>query len=253
MTVLQMTRANEAKVKAKCCWVKGLFVALALVGLAVIGGRFRALAQSGEGDWTTPVNLSHSGAASNPAIVAGPDGTLRVFWWDRFDGLTVTDGSVPTLASSEAWSEPVAVPIFLVETITTTVEAESPEGEPVVEEEQIFTPIEAMPRIVADAAGRAHAFWLGEPLEPEEAEQVDEETGARPLMHSLLAAGSTSWSWAGVVAGSAVSFDVAADAEGTLHLVYVRASHSQSSPAGLYYRRSNDEGCLLYTSPSPRD
>ena len=183
---------------------------------------FQALAQADKDIWATPINLSHSGAASSPAIVAGPDGTLRIFWWDRFDGLMVAE------ATSGVWSEPVSAPIFLVETI---------EGE-TEEVEYISTPIKAMPRIVAGATGRAHAFWLGE---------ADDETGARPLMHSSLAAGGTSWLGAGVVAESTVGFDPVANASGALHLVYLRALHTAHSPAGLYYRRSDDGGATWST------
>jgi len=172
--------------------------------------------------------------------VAGPDDTLRVFWWDQFDGLMVADGAILALSvlsgtqeistTLEMWSDPAPAPIFPVETI----ENEPSESE-TLEEEFVFTPIEidTVPRIEAGASGRAHAFWLGE---------ADEETGARRLMHSTLDAGSIFWSGAGVVAESAVSFDVATDASGVLHLAYLRALHTPNSPAGLYYRRSDDGG-----------
>jgi len=247
--MLRTLQAPQAEAK-RCC-TRWLFVVLILFGLPLMSVSLQALAQSDEDIWTTPVNLSHSGAGSSPAIVVEPDGSLRIFWWDQFDGLMVADGTVssPALSKvegpasgSEDWSAPEPAPIFLVETVTVTVESEPPESETVVEEEFIFTPIETMPRMVADAAGRVHAFWLGEPNEPEEPDEPDEETGTRPLMHSRLAAGGTSWSWAGLVTRSAASFDVAADAAGALHLVYVRAVHTRSSPAGLYYRRSDDGG-----------
>ena len=66
-------------------------------------------------------NLSASGAASNPAIVALDQGLLRAFWWDAFDGLVAADGQV--VASSmvsgteqvtvtrEIWSKARAVPL----------------------------------------------------------------------------------------------------------------------------------------------
>jgi len=36
--------------------------------------------------WTQPVNLSRSGAARQPRVLAASDGRLQVFWLDRFDG-----------------------------------------------------------------------------------------------------------------------------------------------------------------------
>ena len=40
----------------------------------------------GDTPWGTVVNLSRSGAASQPAIAAAPDGTLHVLWWDAAEG-----------------------------------------------------------------------------------------------------------------------------------------------------------------------
>ena len=64
---------------------------LLLLTIASLGAQ--AMAQTNANDstataenWARPQNLSMSGAASNPAIVLVPDGTLRVFWWDQFDG-----------------------------------------------------------------------------------------------------------------------------------------------------------------------
>ena len=76
-----------------------------------------------------PANLSQSGAASQPRLLAGPDGKLQAFWWDRFDGLTTAtfDG--------QKWSAPQPALIaskFLVNT----------------------------PLLIADQTGWIHAFWL---------------------------------------------------------------------------------------------
>ena len=214
-----------------------MLVLLLLAGLAVVGAGSHVLAQPegqalhlqtprprSEQVWSEPVNLSHSGAASEPAVVAGPDGTLQVFWWDQLDGLTTArwDG--------EVWGAPVASPIRIYQQVG---------------EELTAVPIGAMPLLTADAGGRVHAFWLGDPAR---------ETGARPLMHSLLAIGSTSWSAPGTVTPSALVWHLEADAAGVLHLAYVRPQHSVASPAGVYYTRSIDGGVtwsvpqVLYSS-----
>jgi hypothetical protein len=157
-------------------------------------------------------------------VVAGPDGTLQVFWWDQLDGLTTArwDG--------EVWSAAVASPIRIYQQV----------GEALTS-----VPIEVMPTLTADADGRAHAFWLGEP---------DRVTGARPLMHSRLAIGGTTWSAPAAVTQSALVWHLEADPTGTLHLAYVRPQHSAASPAGVYYTRSVDGGVtwsvlqVLYSS-----
>jgi len=213
-------------------WTLALLVLLLLAGLSVPGAGSHALAQpraeglrqdSGQ-VWSEPVNLSRSGAASEPVVVAAPDGTLQVFWWDQLDGLTTArrDG--------EVWGAAVASPIYVYEEVR---------GE--------FTavPIEVMPFITADAGGQAHALWLGEP---------DEDTGARPLMRSRLAIGAATWSTSAALAPSALIWHLAPDPAGALHLVYVRPQHTAASPAGVYYARSIDGGVtwsaprLLYSS-----
>jgi hypothetical protein len=209
----------------------GLFL---LAGLSVVGVGSRVLAQPGEAVlrqssgqalrqdsrqvWSEPVNLSHSGAASEPVVVAGPDGTLQVFWWDQLDGLTTArwDG--------EVWSAAVASPIRIYQQVG---------------EELTIVPIGAMPLLTADAGGRAHAFWLGEP---------DRKTGAQPLMHSRLEIGSTTWSAPRAVTESALVWHLEADPAGTLHLAYVRPQHSDTSPAGVYYTRSTDGG-VMWSAP----
>ncbi|HSJ54486.1 MAG TPA: hypothetical protein VLC52_12165, partial [Anaerolineae bacterium] len=216
-----------------CVAVAGCLLLLGIAGLAG-----HALAQAGAGDWAAPVNLSRSGAASNPAIVVVPDGTLRVLWWDRFEGLMVADGPVPVVpatgrdseqpaAGSEAWPDAEPAPILLPEVV-------QEDGQDVV----VPTPIEVMPRIVGDAAGRAQAFWLGE---------ADELTGEQPLHYSRLAPGRISWSPPLTLAVPAAAFDATADLSGTLHLAYVQPAEVGRSPSGLYYRRSRDGGASWST------
>jgi hypothetical protein len=87
------------------------------------------LMQEGESPWTAPVNLSRSGAASHPRIVAGPDGQLQVFWWDAFDGI------VTSVFDGQIWSKPALAPIQSKR-------------------------LETTPHIVSDASGQVNAFWL---------------------------------------------------------------------------------------------
>lgn len=201
------------------------FVAIMSVGLEM-------LAQSGHLEWATPVNLSHSGAASSPVIVAVPDGTLRILWWDAFDGLMIAEGAVSALQALDAapgepdagerWSAPAPAPILLPTRVTR-------DGQ----EQIIPLPIKVMPEIVADADGRAHAFWLGEP---------DEETGDQPLLYSRLTRGSTAWSSPSTLAYAAASFDATADISGTVHLAYVQPVQIARAPSGMYYRQSRNGG-----------
>lgn len=98
----------------------GLLIIISTVQTGLVGAQATG--------WSDPVNLSQSGAGEQPRLVAGTNGEVQVFWWDRFDGLTTAfnDGS--------AWSAGMTAPLQL-----------GPGG---------------MPEFVLDTNGRVHAFWL---------------------------------------------------------------------------------------------
>ncbi len=211
---------SQRRTSRRLGWLGAVLV---ITGVLISLGR-PTLAQTGDGGWSEPVNLSRSGAASAPVLIAGAAGSLRALWWDQFDGITVAafDGS--------SWSAATRATIELVE---------------VVNEEVTYTPISAMPTIVGDPNGNAYALWLGE---------ADRDTGLRPLQFSRLGAGSLTWSTPTGVAESALVWHAVADPAGTLHLLYVRPTQSAAYPAGIYYRRSASGGAswtnarLLYPS-----
>jgi hypothetical protein len=77
--------------------------------------------------WTAPINLSHSGSTTNPAIVIDSNGIIHVIWEDTIAGEMYSsfDGS--------QWSAPVVVSL--------------PFGT-------------ATPKLLADGKGYIHAFWV---------------------------------------------------------------------------------------------
>ncbi|MDF1514401.1 MAG: exo-alpha-sialidase [Anaerolineae bacterium] len=204
--------------------------ALCLIGGFIAPARTRAAPQlqTAEPPWTEPVNLSRSGAASQPKLLFGPDNLRQAFWWDRFDGI------ITSINPGATWSAPARAPIILTELVG-------------VGDNTAFVsnPINAMPNIIGDNAGTAHAFWLGAP---------DEDTDLRPLLTSRLVLSTTTWTPPAAVAPSALKWDMAAGADGTLHLVYLRTTHSDAAPAGIVYLRSTNNGVTwstpvsLYTS-----
>jgi hypothetical protein len=186
-----------------------------LVGASAGGLGSQTLAQSNDIPWTEPVNLSRSGAASEPVLVTGPEGMLQAFWWDQFDGVMMAtyDG--------EAWSSARQASIIVVSVVGEGASART-----------LYTPVEAMPSI-AGGSGYAHALWRGEP---------DEETDIIPLMHSRLTIGTGDWSTPRAIGESALAWRMAAAPGGALHLIYVRGQQSDALPAGIYHMRSADGG-----------
>lgn len=88
-----------------------------------------AKAQTDQDGWAPPVNLSFSGAASDPVMVIDSEGTFHILWKDEFAGLTYVSGD------GEEWSDPQ--PVLLPFDIS-------------------------LPRLLADRAGNVHAFWIDE-------------------------------------------------------------------------------------------
>jgi hypothetical protein len=87
--------------------------------------------QSAQTTWSTPENISRSGAASQPRIFSGPNQALQVFWVDRFDGL------VSSVFDGAGWSQPAITPL-------------------------LNGPAQ-MPVILYDRSGWLHAFWQASP------------------------------------------------------------------------------------------
>ncbi len=188
--------------------IRWFFIALVLSlsfgnGMAVSAHKEAVSAQPLVSDnWSKPLNLSHSGAASLPHIVAGPNGVVQAFWLDQFDGLTTSifasDPFKP--GSAPAWSEPRSALIFI----------------------NPLEPIKVMPYLVADSQGIVHAFWYG--LE-------------NALMYSQLPIGSTVWSPPQTVADSVLAYDVAVPTTGPITLAYIRSLHNSLAQAGVYVKR----------------
>jgi hypothetical protein len=138
-------------------------IACGVVCLLLLGGYQVGSAQTDDELWSQPVNLSRSGAAESPLLLAGPDRQLQLFWWDRFDGLTTAfmlDG---------AWSDPVVAPIQLSNVVGTGAGARV-----------VVSTLPAMPDIVRTGE-TALALWSGE---------ADPDTGLRPLLSSRLSLGA---------------------------------------------------------------
>jgi hypothetical protein len=147
-------------------------------------------------DWSEPVNLSNSGSASNPSLVADSSGILYAIWADEFDGYKYAesaDGGV-------TWTSPLTLNVP-------------------------FSPKVAPPVLLSDARGVIHIFWLSEKNELSYA-----QTPAQSL--------DTPTTWRITTLDSHVfDFDVVMDAQGGLHLGYVKNPAPDAGTAGVFYRR----------------
>ncbi len=81
---------------------KAILQALILV-MVLLGSSYPAnvQAQTGSSEWGTPINLSNSGATSQPNVVLDFNQTYHVFWQDAYAGIVHTQGDGTT------WETPV--------------------------------------------------------------------------------------------------------------------------------------------------
>jgi hypothetical protein len=184
-----------------------------IFSLSLLSVSGSARAQETEVDWSPPLNLSQSGAASQPRLVSPSAGQLQAFWWDSFDGL-VTSITETSDESGLAWSVPILSPIHSDE-------------------------LESTPEIVADARGWVHAFWL-----------ESGEEGETPLMYSLLTSATATWTAPVMLSSSVLAFDVATAPSGEISLAYIRNIHTSEIPAGVYVGQFDREG-PEWSSPFP--
>ena len=159
--------------------------------------------------YTQPVNLSHSGAASQARIVAGSENSLQAFWIDQFDGL------MSAFFDGQIWSDPVQTPI-----LRATYRYEP-------------KPMTQIPYFISDPFGRVHAFFFGD---------EDKTTKMKPLLYSQSLMGSNQWSNPQILAESAIAFDVSISPGGDLSIAYMRTLHSDTAPAGVYIKRFPVDG-----------
>lgn len=200
-----------------------LFWGVVIVVLAGTG--YRVLAQSEDNVWTTPINITQSGTATQPQTVVDTGGTFHILGSDEVGGFVYISGD------GSAWSEPLFLQVMPF--------SEPPLVSPSFQDFEGYY----MPLLVAGNNDLVHGFWTN-------------AEGA--LLYSRAAASemasSAAWLRPRQLAASAVTPQATVGADGRIHLVYIRPQSTTGSPAGIYYRQSDDggqswtEAALLYRS-----
>ncbi|MEJ2353901.1 MAG: hypothetical protein P8Y03_29355, partial [Anaerolineales bacterium] len=94
------------------------------------------LAQTANDPWSEPINISHSGAATDPVMVVDSTGTFHLIWLDKFSGPMYTKGD------GNNWDSPVPVQL--------PFNSLDPGSQ---------TPVMLAPVLLSDSSGDIHAFW----------------------------------------------------------------------------------------------
>lgn len=197
-----------------------LFLLSNLLAIAGLDQGTPAAAQAIDENWTNPVNLSHSGSATNPRLVIDASGQYHVLWTDLFAGFVYMTGN------GIEWSTPEGVRLPFAG----------------------YEPI-----LLADDYGNIHAFWL------DNSRTSTGGTAAATLYHSQVKtenfANSHVWTRPVIVAGHAVGADATIDRNGRLHVSIIQPLETGGLVPGIYYlnsdvlRRRWSAPVLLYESP----
>ena len=170
-----------------------------------------ALAQSTDDPWAEPLNLSHSGVATNPAIVIDSEGIVHAVWQDDLSNF------VHTQFDGDQWSAPQTT------NLDTLFRLPIP-GQSQAAETSIYTG--PNPLFIAGPGKSIYAFWISRQGRLFTSYAQDYE-------FSHVAA----WDPIRLITPGAASFAVTVDARGELHLAYVRTIDDPVYPAGIYYTR----------------
>jgi len=176
-----------------------------------------ASAQTEDENWTTPINLSTSGATTDPYIAVDSNNFIHAIWTDRQLGFMYS------FNKGEGWSDPGKTNMpFRFSTAAGSVRV--------------------APHFAAIKNGRIIALW---------------REGLRLKYSTLTpnTAGKTiSFTNGQVLASSVLSFDMYFDEKGIGHVAFLQPENKSSFPAGIYYSRSQNNGAswsrpvILYSS-----
>jgi hypothetical protein len=182
-----------------------LLLTLGLLLVTLARAEFQAAAQAVEEDWTTPVNLSQSGAATESRIVVDESGQLHILWLDSLDGVTYSR------TTDEGWSTA----------------------------EPITSPFESVPVLVADSEGRMHALWQNEDnvlfYSHTEADDITSAEGWTPPIQLTISV---------LAFDMVISEDGQLHLTYIKNVIAEEDEDEpiEEDPAGVYYRSSDDNG-----------
>lgn len=179
--------------------IKRLF-ANSLLTLTLVASAFLVSAPSGyaqtDFDWSEPINLSNSGASTNPSLVIDSEGVIHVIWVDEFDGYKYTKSE-----DGITWETPRIV------------------------DYPFPTEQEYQPILLAGENQTIYIFWIDEENSLYYGQTLNRYLGE-----------PTSWGGIGKLADSVIAFDVKGRSQGGVHLAFISNSVKEPDSAGVYYR-----------------
>jgi hypothetical protein len=189
-----------------------------------------ASAQATADPWAVPVNLSHSGVTLNSAIVVDSDAVVHAVWQDDLANF------VYTRFDEDQWSAPETTNLDRLFDLPIASESGN--------RSELAVHTGPNPLFIAGPGEHIFAFWI-----------TPKGRLFTSRVKNIGFKHVAAWDSERLITPDVVSFAVAVDELGELHLVFFRTADDPKNPPGIYYTRSKYSGrnwaipMLLYESP----
>jgi len=174
-------------------------------------------AQESDQGWSAPVNLSLSGAASNPVTVVDSGGRIHAIWLDAVDGYRYSQSR----DDGKTWSEPQTVKFP-------------------------FGPKDPPPVLLPGPNGSIHVFWMSSGNSSGDQNSSSQGASLKRLSYAQATSGDLAypqnWILNSPLSNDVASYDVVADTQGGLHVAFIRGKLEDDNPVGVYYTQSPSAG-----------
>ena len=199
----------------QCEWMFKL-IRLWIAGVLFIASNSpsTALAQTTDSTWTEPLNLSHSGVATDPAIVIDSEAVVHAVWQDDLGNFIYTQ------LDGDQWSAPEMTELDRLFRIPAAGDGS-----------QLASYAGPNPLFIAGPGPYIFAFWISP-----EGKLFTSKVTNQNFQHV------SAWDPAGAIASDVASFSVTVDSGGEWNLAFLHTVDAPQYPAGIYYTRSRSNG-----------
>ncbi len=161
-------------------------------------------AQDKPSEWSAPQNISKSGSASNPMLIADPNGRPFVLWEDAISGFFFS------FLTNDTWSEPEPIQMPFLGS-----------GSPTIYQ------------YLSGGNNLTYLFWVNN----------QQKLYYSQLRFGSLDE-SLSWEKVLTVGVGVYNFRAHIDEDGNIHLIYLVTEDTSELSAGIYYRRITAAGAI---------
>ena len=179
-----------------------LFAIIGFSLLFILADPIAVMAQAENNDWVPPLNLSKSGANTNPLLLIDSNSGFHAIWQDTYG-----EKWVYTSGDGDTWSEPEVVNF------------------PFPYDHNLL-------QLITDNQGKIHAFWTDEKNDLYYSRVLAENMSAVPSL----------WTTPQLLESSVVGIDTEVDTNNDVHLALIRSENLKNAiTPGIFYMVFSNE------------